>query len=83
MLLKKTGKAYINKYLRTCFKEQIEQWDGLDELGDSGYEKLLNSKELPDKIKEKLESDETFLEKFWEAFSSVCFDIINERKNQK
>ena len=79
----KTGKAYINKYLRTSFKEQTEQWDGLDKLSDIEYEKMLDSKELPEKIKEKLESDEAFLEKFWEAFSSVCFDIINERKNPK
>lgn len=76
----KIGKAYINEYLRNCFKEQTEQWDGLDELGDEGYEKLLNSKDLPHRIKEKLESDEAYLEKFWEAFSSVCFDIIREKK---
>lgn len=75
----KNGKAYINKYLRTCFKEQTEQWDGLEELGDGEYEKLLNSKDLPHRIKEKLESDEAFLEKFWEAFSSLCFDIILEK----
>ena len=79
----KIGKAYIDKYFRNCFKEQTEQWDGLDNISDAEYEKLLNSKELPEKIKEKLESDEAFLEKFWEAFSSVCFDIINERKNLK
>ena len=79
----KIGQAYINKYLRTCFKEQTEQWDGLDKLSNVEYERLINSKELPDKIKEKLESDEAFLEKFWEAFSSVCFDIIKERKNPK
>ena len=79
----KIGQAYINEYLRTCFKEQTEQWDGLDKLSDEDYEKLFNSEELPHKIKEKLESDEAFLEKFWEAFSSVCFDIIKERKNPK
>lgn len=79
----KIGKAYVNKYLRTCFKEQTEQWDGLDNISDAEYEKLLDSKELPDKIKEKLESDEAFLEKFWEAISSVCFDIIKERKNPR
>ena len=76
------GQAYINEYLRTCFKEQTEQWDGLDKLSDGDYEKLLNSKELPYKIKEKLESDEAFLEKFWEAFSSVCFDIMREKKGR-
>lgn len=73
------GQAYINEYLRNCFKEQTEQWDGLEELGDGEYEKLINSKDLPHRIKEKLESDEAFLEKFWEAFSSLCFDIIREK----
>ena len=75
----KTGKAYINKYLRTSFKEQTEQSEGFDKLTVAEYEELLNSKELPEKIKEKLENDEAFLEKFWEAFSSVCFDIISEK----
>lgn len=81
-VFEKIGKAYIDEYLRTCLKEQTEQWDGLDKLSDGDYEKLLNSEELPHKIKEKLESDEAFLEKFWEAFSSVCFDIIREKKGK-
>lgn len=79
----KIGKAYIDKYLRNCFKEQTEQWDGLDNISDAEYEKMLNSQELPEKIKEKLESDEAFLEKFWETFSSLCFDIIREKRRVK
>ena len=75
----KIGETYINEYLRTCFKEQTEQWDDPDKLSDNDYEKLLSSEELPYTIKEKLENDEAFLEKFWEAFSCVCFEIFKEK----
>lgn len=70
------GKAYVENRFREQFYEQIVDWEELEGLTDAQIRAMVESPEVPLRIRKQLERNGTLIEAYWEALSEAAFALV-------
>lgn len=77
-VLSTIGKAYVENRFREQFYEQILDWEELEGLSDTQIRMMVESPEVPMRIRKQLERNGTLIEAYWEALSEAAFAIVKK-----
>lgn len=60
------------------FIEQTESWESLHKLPDETIYELTHSKDIAERVENKLNKNDSYWEAYWESFSEVAHEMIRE-----
>ena len=74
------GKSYVDSQLRKQFAEQIECWEELEDMTEKQVAQLIESSEVPQRIRKQLEQNGYLAESYWESVSEASFALVKNFK---
>lgn len=74
------GKAYVDNQLRRQFAEQIECWEELEDMSEKQVAQMIESPEVPQRIRNQLEQNGYLIESYWESVSEASFALVKNFK---
>lgn len=78
------GRSYIDECRVEDFIEQIDDWDEINAMSRSQYEKLISDPSIPDRIEKQLGMNDAYWEAYWESVSEVAHKMVHKytKENQ-
>lgn len=74
------GKAYVDSQLRKQFAEQIECWEELEDMTEKQVAQMIESPDVPQRIRKQLEQNGYLVESYWESISEASFALVKNYK---
>lgn len=77
------GSLYVNHIFAEDFVAQIEDWEEFADFSEEEYESFINNPEIPNRIREELRNDESFMSDYICAVSEIAHKIVDEEVKKR